>query len=103
MPLSIASIREQVVLARLALLKNDIAGGLLRLESAALGMRGLGADTSKSEVEALRVDLARVAMLARNGEEFWRSWGRLVGVEPGYTPAGVLAEAPAASRIAVEG
>jgi hypothetical protein len=104
-PSNIASIREQVARAGAALREPgaDFTGVLLGLESAVEGMRGLGADTPLAELEALRVELARVATLAHHGEDFWRSWGRLLGLEPGYTPAGVLAAEQSISHIAVEG
>ncbi|MEO5925499.1 MAG: hypothetical protein ABIR70_16885 [Bryobacteraceae bacterium] len=49
------------------------------------------------------IELAAIARLARNGEDFWRAWGRLLGLEPGYTAAGVPASVPVGSRIAVQG
>ncbi len=50
-----------------------------------------------------RSALAAIATLARNGETFWRAWGRLLGLEPGYTPEGVFAAEPRATHIAVQG
>jgi hypothetical protein len=48
-------------------------------------------------------ELAAIAKLARNGEQFWRAWGRLLGLESGYTAEGILAAQPRASHIEVQG
>jgi len=59
----------------------------------------------KADLENLRLELRCAERLARNGEDFCRGWGRLLGLEPSYTPAGVLASLPeqASTRIAVTG
>ena len=57
----------------------------------------------RAELEALRQDLKRTELLVRNGEEFWRGWARLLGMDTGYTPSGMPAMAEATSRVKVEG
>lgn len=81
----------------------DLTGVLQTLQSAAEEMRRLEPQASREELEGLRLELARAAKLAGNGEEFWRGWGRLLGLDPGYGADGALASARATSRIAVEG
>jgi len=105
MPSSIGNIQARVARARGALLEPnaDLTRVLLELGSAAEEMRGLGSDTLVAELEALRSELAGVGKLARNGEDFWQAWGRLSGLEPSYTPSGVLAAEPNTSRIVVQG
>lgn len=105
MPSKIASIRERVAAARVAMLEPgaDLTGVLQTLQSAAEDMRQLGSEASREEFEGLRLELTRAAKLARNGEEFWRGWGRLLGLDPGYGADGALAAVLPASRIAVEG
>jgi len=108
---SITSIRTQVTKARAALLEPevDLTGPILALESAAEQLRSFTANASgegaqlKTELELLRLELGRVSTLARNGEAFWSGWGRLLGLEPEYTSAGVPATRDTAARIAVEG
>ena len=115
-PSSIASVRELVAQSRAALLEPgaDLTGPILGLELAVYHMRELEgsvpADSSErallqTDLENLRLELRRVERLARSGEDFWRGWGRLLGLEPGYTQAGVLAPLPeqASARIAVTG
>jgi hypothetical protein len=98
-----------VGLARAALLapQPDLASVLLELGSAAEEMGSLGPetapDTAMPELDALRLVLAGVAKLARNGEDFWRGWGRLVGLEPGYTQGGAPVPEQSAARIVVQG
>ncbi len=105
MPSSIASIREQVAAARVAMLEPgaDLTGVLQTLQSAAEELRQAGPETPREELEGLRLELAGAAKLARNGEEFWRGWGRLLGLDPGYSSDGALAAVPTTSRIAVQG
>jgi hypothetical protein len=95
MPSNISNIRERVARARAALLVAgaDLPGVLQELGAVADEARGLGSEASVPELTALRTELAAVGKLARNGEEFWNGWGRLLGVEP-------VAPAP---RITVEG
>ena len=104
-PSSIVSIRAKVAQARTSLLEPgaNLTSVLLALESAATELRELGANTPICDLEALRLDLARVAKLARNGEDFWRGWGRLLGLEPAYTSEGLLAVEALTSRIVVQG
>ncbi len=115
-PSSIASIREQVAQSRAALLEPgaDLTGPILGLELAVHHMRklevSLPADLAertllKADLENLRLELRGAEQLARNGEDFCRGWGRLLGLEPAYTQAGVLAPLPepSSARIAVTG
>jgi hypothetical protein len=83
--------------------RPDLTRVLLDLQYAAEAMRCLGPETPAAELHALRLDLASVATLARNGEDFWTAWGRLSGLEPGYTPEGLRVADPPTSRIAVQG
>ena len=59
----------------------------------------------RTELEALRLDLKRTEHLIRNGDEFWRGWARLLGMDTGYTPSGMpgVIEATSRSRVEVEG
>ena len=50
-----------------------------------------------------RREMAALTTLARNGESFWSAWGRLAGLEPGYTSEGMLAPELHASHITVDG
>ncbi len=81
--------------ARAALISEPMRAAML-LEEVARRLRVQPESVDRSELAAL-------SKLARNGEDFWRAWGRLLGLEPGYTAAGVQASVPAGSRIAVEG
>lgn len=104
-PSSISRIRRRIAGARGVLLEpdGDLSRVLMELESAAEEIPHLGPETPVVEIEALRLELARLAQLASNGTDFWRSWARLLGLEPGYTQGGVLAPEPTVSRIAVRG
>lgn len=62
----------------------------------------------RAELEALQADLQRTERLVRNGEDFWRGWARLLGMDTGYTPSGMpgvieATHAGAAARMKVEG
>ena len=81
--------------ARAALISDPVRAAVL-LEEVAENLR-----VHREPVDA--TELAAMATLARNGESFWRSWGRLLGLEPGYTADGIRAAEPRASHIAVQG
>lgn len=81
----------------------NLTGVLDELQGAAAELQLVGLETPRAEMDALRLELAGIAKLAHNGEEFWRGWGRLLGLEPGYTAGGALGEAASASRIVVQG
>jgi hypothetical protein len=59
----------------------------------------------RAELEALQQDLQRTERLIRSGDEFWRGWARLLGMDTGYTPSGMpgVIEATSRSRVEVEG
>lgn len=63
----------------------------------------------RAELEALSAELKRTERLIQNGDEFWRGWARLIGMDTGYTPSGLpgMLEATTPvrvpSRIEVEG
>ena len=82
---------------------TDLSGVLKELEAVAGDLCSLGPEISPSELDAVRLEVARVAMLAKGGEEFWRGWGRLAGLEPGYTPAAQLSTERPAPKLAMEG
>jgi hypothetical protein len=98
---------------------DDLTGSILALELAVSQMRDLEEAAPqmrltidpaerallKADLDALRLDLRRVEGLARNGEDFWRGWSRMLGVEPGYTASGVVAPSTdqPSTRIAVTG
>jgi hypothetical protein len=96
MPSTINSLLAE---ARAALI-SDPAAAAGMLEEVAERLRG---QAPLLDADALRSELAALAKLARNGEQMWRAWGRLLGLEPGYTAAGVLRAEPGASHIVVEG
>src|SRR3954469_7250043 len=96
MPSTINSLLAQ---ARAALI-SDPAGAAVMLEEAAERLRG---HATPLQADAIRSELAAISKLARNGEHMWRAWGRLLGLEPGYTSGGALAAEPGASHIVVEG
>lgn len=55
------------------------------------------------DLHELRRELNVADRLVRNGSDFWAGWVRLLGLDTGYTPAGLLAppEAPAAGAARV--
>ncbi len=59
----------------------------------------------RAELEALQSELRRTEHLIRNGDEFWRGWARLLGMDTGYTPSGLpgVIQATSRSRVKVEG
>lgn len=63
----------------------------------------------RAELEALSAELKRTERLIQNGDEFWRDWARLIGMDTGYTPSGLpgLIEATSpvrsASWVEIEG
>lgn len=100
-----SSIRNRLVEVRRLLLEPgaDLTRVVQELGVASEELRLLGPGANRSEMDAVKLELSRVARLARNGEAFWGGWGRLLGLEPAYTAAGVLASAPGAASIAVRG
>jgi hypothetical protein len=102
-PSSSNSVRGRLERVRRLLLHPDadLAGVLEELEAAAEELRAL--DLPPAEMEAVRAELARVKALAKNGEEFWRGWGRLVGLEPGYTPGAQAATERPTPQLAIQG
>jgi hypothetical protein len=61
----------------------------------------------RAELEALEAELGRLKHLVDAGEEFWRGWARMLGLDTGYTAAGVeaplLTPAAAPPRLRVKG
>lgn len=43
------------------------------------------------ELRELQRELKRTARLIRSGSDFWAGWARLLGLDTGYTPAGLPA------------
>ena len=116
----IRKIRDDVSGMRAALTAPDpeeIAAQMVGLEAAVRQLsewERTGADADgcdaesrallRAEFEALRLDLKRTERLVRNGDEFWRGWARLLGMDTGYTPGGMPVEAEIrSSRVKVEG
>lgn len=68
-------------------------------------------DILRRQLETLDQELRRAARLGANAAAFWQGWARLLGLDTGYTPAGVTAPAeldaagpaPAARRVSVRG
>jgi hypothetical protein len=58
-----------------------------------------------AEIAALRAELQQLQHLVRHGEEFWRGWARVLGLDTGYTPGGGpgAMEGTMASRLSVKG
>ncbi len=105
MPSSSSSVSGRLARVRGLLLEPsvDLASVLKELEVVAAALRSLGPAVSPTELDAVRSEVARVARLAKGGEEFWRAWGRLAGLEPGYTTAGQFAAARPAPTLAIQG
>jgi hypothetical protein len=94
------SITNNLLAEARAALISDPARAAVLLEEVGERLRA----PSETDREPLNgAELTAIAKLARNGEQLWRAWGRLLGLEPGYTSDGVLAAEPHASHIAVEG
>lgn len=104
---AVSDVREQAGEVRSALLNpveaGDFAAEILRLNAAIDRLRAFQAELDGKppvgeeraalhrDLKALKTDLARLATLAGHGEAFWRGWGRLLGLEGGYTQAGLPA------------
>jgi hypothetical protein len=118
----IRKIREDMSGVRVALTAPDpgeIAAQMVGLESAVRQMsewagKGGPADPEerallRAELEALQGELRGTERLIENGEEFWRGWARLLGMDTGYTPSGLPGVLEATSprrlpaRVEVEG
>ena len=112
----IRKIREDVSGMRTALTAPDpgeIAAQMVGLEAALRQLRDWrGSDAPenpedrallRAELEALSSELKRTERLIQSGDEFWRGWARLIGMDTGYTPSGLpgLIEATTPARGAV--
>jgi Lon protease-like protein len=115
-------IRRQVTAVRAGLTgagEPDFAAQIQALEAAAAQLQALArrwaeappGETERAElraeISALETELRRLARLVEAGDEFWRGWARLLGLDTGYTPAGIaaplLAPGAAARRLTVKG
>ncbi|MEO8100180.1 MAG: hypothetical protein ABI811_20940 [Acidobacteriota bacterium] len=81
---------------------------LRALEQAAKVLRLAQPAPHCTELELLRNELGRVEALAHSADDFCHGWGRLLGMDGGYTPAGAPAElltagTAAQTRVRVQG
>src|SRR6478736_4084700 len=102
---AVSEVRAQAGEVRLALLNpaeaGDFAAEILKLNAAIDRLREVKEHVEvarpcseerialETDLQALREDLARLAMLSGHGEAFWRGWARMMGLDTsGYTHAG---------------
>jgi hypothetical protein len=106
MHLEITSTREQVSRLRAALLSTDpesVAPCLPGLQDAVADLRRLQQHLAAAQpppnaaqreavcaaIRQIRSELKQAERLIRSGSDFWLSWAQLMGMDTGYTPAGI--------------